>query len=46
MLDGEIIKNGGLHVCLTFLPKNTRVEEHTFGNAGKKRWTRNLLIGS
>ena len=46
MLDGEIIKNGGLHVCLTFLPKNTRVKEQTFGRAGKKRWTRNLSIGS
>jgi superfamily II DNA/RNA helicase len=35
-LSKEVINNRGLHVCLTFIPRNERVEEQAFGRAGRK----------
>ena len=35
-LGEEILKNGGLHVIITFIPNNCRVEEQNYGRAGRK----------
>ena len=35
-VSNEVLKNGGMHVCLTFLPVNTRVQEQAFGRTGRK----------
>ena len=35
-IDDELRENGGLHVCLTYFPKNMRVEEQAIGRAGRK----------
>ena len=35
-LDNEVLNNGGLHVLITFIPKNIRVEEQNYGRAGRK----------
>mgnify|MGYP002623761575 CR=1 FL=1 len=32
----EILDNGGLHVMITFIPNNSRVEEQNSGRAGRK----------
>ena len=34
-ISDEILKKGGMHVCLTFLPVNTRVQEKAFGRKGQ-----------
>ena len=35
-LGKKILKKGGLHIIITFIPKNSRVEEQNYGRAGRK----------
>ena len=32
----EVLKKGGMHISLTFLPINIRVQEQAFGRSGRK----------
>ncbi|PAV69759.1 hypothetical protein WR25_22867 isoform H [Diploscapter pachys] len=34
-ISDELRKTGGLHICLTYLPSNKRVEEQAFGRAAR-----------
>lgn len=34
-LSEELSKSGGLHVCLSYLPKNLRIEQQAFGRAAR-----------
>lgn len=35
-ISSNLKSNGGLHVCLTYLPRNMRVEEQAFGRTSRK----------
>ena len=35
-LSTELKQNGGLHVCLTYLPKNLRIEQQVMGRSGRQ----------
>lgn len=45
-LGKDVEKNGGLHVCLTFLPLNSRVEQQNIGRTSRKgnKGTSQLVI--
>ena len=35
-LTSQLRRNGGLHICLTYLPNNERIEEQAMGRAGRQ----------
>jgi hypothetical protein len=35
-MNEEVAKNGGIHVCILFLPSNLRVQKHAFGRTVRK----------
>jgi hypothetical protein len=35
-ISDELTKNGGLHICLTYLPQNERITEQAMGRSGRK----------
>jgi preprotein translocase subunit SecA len=32
----ELLQNGGLHICMTYLPQNERITEQAMGRSGRK----------
>ncbi|CAF4871145.1 unnamed protein product, partial [Rotaria sp. Silwood1] len=44
----NVEKNGGLHVCLTYLPNNLRVEDQAFGRTSRQgqRGTSQMILSS
>ncbi|CAF1257028.1 unnamed protein product, partial [Didymodactylos carnosus] len=44
----NVEKNGGLHVCLTYLPNNLRVEDQAFGRTSRQghRGTSQMILNS
>ncbi|EFN87608.1 Protein translocase subunit secA [Harpegnathos saltator] len=45
----QLVKTGGLHVCLTYLPNNNRVQQQAFGRAarcGNNGSGRLIILGS